>query len=202
MSDMSDEGADIHTRIDKWQKVATILSLIAVPIVVAVSGALIQESVKTSEARTKSMEIAIQILKEPPSRSDQPGLRAWAIEMLQASSSIPLSEEARAELRAKPLLSVQQIQRRIKTGGVAFLVRGAEQSVGGNQLTLEDISKDSVTLRINETSRVVIINDSVESGCVYHVLGLGFRRSPLGENPLPEDDGTQPVNSAFVAYVC
>ncbi len=115
------EAAGAEATLEKWKNIATILSLVAVPIIVALFGAWIQDSVKNSEARTKSMEIAIQILKEPPGRGDQPGLRRWAIDMLQASSSIQLSAEALKELESKPIIPVQEMQRRLRRGGVFWL---------------------------------------------------------------------------------
>ena len=200
------EGTDkFETRLERWQRVATILSLIAVPIIVAVSGALIQQSVKNSEARTKSMELAIQILKEPPGRSDQPGLRTWAIEMLQASSNIPLSDEARKELQAKPLLAVQQMQRRLSQGGILWLIKEKSEQVEDHSITLIDILKASVTVSIGQDNKTITINDSVEAGCVYHLLGLGFRKSSWNSKQGGggmEDDRAQPVNASFIAYVC
>ena len=56
------EDVKTETALERWKSIATILSLVAVPTVVALSGAWIQDSVKNSESRTKSMDLAIQIL--------------------------------------------------------------------------------------------------------------------------------------------
>jgi hypothetical protein len=90
-------------KLGRIQAVATIFSLVAVPVIVAILGAAIQKPIQSSEARSKSMELAINILKESPGKTDQPGLREWAIETLQASSPIQISDAARKELATKPL---------------------------------------------------------------------------------------------------
>jgi hypothetical protein len=202
---MAEGTTKFETRLDTWQKLATILSLIAVPVFVAISGALIQQSVKNSEARTKTMELAIQILKEPPGRSDQSGLRTWAIEMLQASSNIPLSDEARRELQASPVLAVRQLQRRVSRGGVIFLIKDKTEQIEDHLVTLLEISKDSVTVSFDSDIKAMTINDSVDAGCIYHLLGLGYRKTHWDANrggASLEDERTQPTNAAFIAYVC
>jgi len=180
-----------HGALGRVQSIATIFSLVAVPVIVAVLGALIQKSIQTSEARNKSMELAINILKESPGKSDQPGLREWAIETLQASSSIPISDAARRELATKPLFPIQPSQRNYGTGGfITFNFEGGpfkieeddptdnEKMVTLHKFVLQRVDQDSIDLLVDGKPMSLYINDSLAlapEGCVLHLLAVGRR---------------------------
>jgi len=205
----------LKSSIDKWKDIATIFSLVAVPIIVAVCGFLVQQSITNSQSTTKIIELSIQILKEPPGRAEQPGLRKWAIDMLQNTATATLSSDARRELERAPILPVLDMQRRVRRGGIIWLLKsqsapkdGESAPIPGHTIQLTDISEDRIKLLIDRTERSLTINDSwshVETGCVVHVLGLGYRDSFASSNTgfaAPEDRGRIPVNAAFIAYVC
>ncbi|SRR5579871_1918907 len=94
-----------------------LLSAVAVPLVIAIIGFQVQHSISNAETKAKTLELAIQILQQPMGNPSQPGLRQWAIDTLEASSPVSLSEDARRELQSKPLLATQEVQRHIQTGG-------------------------------------------------------------------------------------
>jgi hypothetical protein len=179
-----------HNTLGRIQAIATIFSLVAVPVIVAVLGALIQKSIQSSEARSKSLELAINILKEAPGKSSQPGLREWAIETLQTSSPIAMSELARKELATKPLFPVQPGQRNYGFGG--FLPLSLHDPTSDiedddpaapdkkkvlHKFVVQRIDQDSISLLVDGKPTSVYINDSLAlapEGCVLHVLGVGY----------------------------
>jgi hypothetical protein len=69
------------TLLENLQAIATIFSLVAIPLIVSVVGFYIQQSSTESAAKSKLTELAIDILKHAPDRNYQPGLRAWAVDM-------------------------------------------------------------------------------------------------------------------------
>jgi hypothetical protein len=166
--------------LDKVQVIATIFSLIAVPLIVAFLGFKFQQSAKESEARTKSLELAIQILKEPSSGSTQPGLREWAVETLQASSNVSMSEVAKRELLAKPLLPIQPGQRNFSTGGFTPVqLKSVENfsfaKIGDHELFLLDTGNDYAVYDVDGRPVKVFMNESVlldPGGCVLHLMGF------------------------------
>lgn len=205
-----------QTTLGQIQSIATIFSLVAVPVIVAILGALIQKSIQGSESRSKAMELAISILKEPPGRTNQPGLREWAIETLQESSPIQISETARKELATKPLFPMQPVQRNMRTGAWVYLELNkpfqmtrespklGEPDIPTHTFVLQRVGEDFVTLTVDGESKSWYVNDSLAlqpEGCVAHLLGLGNLRTDA-EVKSGRDDPTHPINSAFVAYVC
>jgi hypothetical protein len=189
MSEGSHEPKSRRGTLDRLQSIATIFSLIAVPVIVAVLGALIQKSVQSSEARTKSMELAINILKEAPGKNSQPGLREWAIETLQASSPIQISDAARKELATKPLFPVQPAQKRYGWGGFLPLRTFGDndpieiddpsdenKKVILHRFVLQRVDEDSIGLLVDGKPAALYINDSLAlapEGCVLHLMGVG-----------------------------
>ena len=190
-------------RLAQLQAVATIISLVAVPIVVAVLGARFQKSIRASEGRTKSMELAISILKEPPGRSEQPGLRKWAIETLDVSSEVQLSDTARRELLAKPLLAIQPIQRNVSSGMSGFFPVGKDFTIGQHKAQVKSIERDSIVLAIDGNDHTIAINDSMAvppENCVIHLLGV--RVSPDAPNIAKEEKQPAKQDLAFMVWVC
>jgi hypothetical protein len=203
MSD--DDKKDTLARI---QSLSTIFSLIAVPIIVAITGGMIQRGIQTSDARTKSLGLAIDILKEPPSNRQQPGLREWAIETLQASSGVKLSDAALRELKLKPLLPVQPVQRTFTSGGWSYLVLGKQQEILTHKITLTAMRDDTASMTVDGNQVSIEINDSAvlpPDGCVIHVLGFSLKGDPDDPNYESHKEQAKKTNtpqSTFVAYVC
>jgi hypothetical protein len=93
-SEMNEKTRD---RIHIIEVLAKILASIAIPIVLAISGYIIDSTIKEKELGLKYVEVAVGILKSKPN-SETNALREWAISIIQRHSSIPLSTEAIKEL--------------------------------------------------------------------------------------------------------
>src|SRR5690348_428741 len=78
----------------KWQAIASITSSIAVPLILAVVGYIVQDKISTEGLRKDYVQIAISILKE---RQDE-DLRKWAVEVLDQNATIPFSKDVRTKL--------------------------------------------------------------------------------------------------------
>jgi hypothetical protein len=212
---MTEESATpTRDKLSRVQAIATIFSLVAVPVIVALSGALIQRSIQSSEARSKSMELAITILKQAPANTEQPGLREWAIETLQASSPVKISEAARKELATKPLLGVQSIQRNISKVGFAYLKlndpfnvsdedpNDIDKEVTRHVLLAQHLNPDSALISVDGQPHTLYVNDSLllpNDDCVIHLLGFGHSEGHDKQNSVKNNPPD--INSAVIAYV-
>lgn len=76
-------------RFDKSKDIAQILSLIAVPLLIAWFGWNIQSATKEREIRRDYVQIAISILSNNGANAD---LRKWAVRVLRENSPTPFSE--------------------------------------------------------------------------------------------------------------
>lgn len=72
--------------LDKAKDIAQIVSLIAIPLVVAVLGMSIQSTLKNNEIRRDYVQIAVGILSAPDVDSE---IREWATQVLQENSPTP-----------------------------------------------------------------------------------------------------------------
>jgi len=86
-------------RGESWfERIVRILAQVAIPVVIVVIGAQINHSVATMDVRLKYVELAVTMLTGEEDEVDQE-LRAWAVDVLQAYTPIPLSPETAQRLR-------------------------------------------------------------------------------------------------------
>ncbi|MDD5177579.1 MAG: hypothetical protein PHQ05_14270 [Sterolibacterium sp.] len=78
----------------KWQSIASIAASIAIPLILAIVGYVVQDKISTEGLRKDYVQIAISILKE---RQDE-DLRKWAVKVLDENSPIPFSKDVRMKL--------------------------------------------------------------------------------------------------------
>jgi predicted chitinase len=98
----------IANKTDPWEKLRTISSVIAaivIPVAVAWVGNDFSKALKEREIQGKFVELAVQILREEPSKQAA-GLRDWATEVLNKYSGVPFSAETKkALIESTPLPS-------------------------------------------------------------------------------------------------
>jgi hypothetical protein len=91
-----------RTRLEKVTTLLQALSAILVPIVVAVAGLIIQQSIAKQTTGKDYVSLAIDILKVDPKVQDiytgNP-LRDWAVDVLTLDSPVKISEAAQKQLR-------------------------------------------------------------------------------------------------------
>ncbi|MCB1948377.1 DUF2272 domain-containing protein [Nitrosomonas sp.] len=83
--------------LDKLEKIAKITTAIAIPIVLAVGGWIIQTSSQSSRLSHDYVRLAVEILREDAT-SDEEALREWAVDLLNAHSDVKLPTDARNSL--------------------------------------------------------------------------------------------------------
>ena len=86
-----------QTSLAKWQSIATIAASIAIPIILAVFGFLVQRQLASEGLKKDYVQIATSILKENPNGQEKE-LRTWAVEVLDRNAEIPFSKNAKASL--------------------------------------------------------------------------------------------------------
>jgi hypothetical protein len=93
-----------QTSLAKWQSIAAIAASIAIPLILALFGFLVQRQLATEGLKKDYVQIAISILKESSSSQDNE-IRNWAVEVLDRNAEIPFSKNAKASLeKGFPLL--------------------------------------------------------------------------------------------------
>jgi hypothetical protein len=84
-------------RLEKWKQISLILSAVALPIVLAVIGYFVRQSLAEAGLKKDYVQMAIAILKEPPSKENVQ-LRQWAISVLDKNSPVPIPAPLKSEL--------------------------------------------------------------------------------------------------------
>jgi len=105
---------------DKAQVVGLILGSIATPIVVLLLGSLFSQSAKEGETKARLVEVAVDVLKtDPKTTQGIPGLRDWAVDVINSYSPKPLPARSAKELINSPLPAGLRI--------LHFATHGAEE---------------------------------------------------------------------------
>jgi cytochrome b561 len=86
-------AADPANRWEQRETVAKILSLIAIPIVLAIVGWLVQSSLSARSASQEYVKLSVSILKEPKDKVEL-SLRSWAADLLNANAPTKLTSGA------------------------------------------------------------------------------------------------------------
>lgn len=111
--------------LDKLKDFAQILSLVAIPLVVAWVGSAIQSAVKEREIRRDYVQIAIGILG---AKETTPALRSWAVQVLELNSPVPLSLGAQAALTSGGADVVDAFRSQLADDNLARLIREYAQA--------------------------------------------------------------------------
>lgn len=98
MSDLEKPAASGAGGLATLERLARILSLMAVPIAVALGGWMIQESQANRTTSQEYVKLAIDVLTEPNDKTT-PALRAWAVDLLNDNSPTKFSHDALNELK-------------------------------------------------------------------------------------------------------
>lgn len=93
-----DDGNALPLFWEKLRIIATVLATILIPIVIAVVSQSYTSALKQNEIGVRYVELAIGILRVPPEESPE-RLRAWAIDVVNSYSEVPLPEGALLELK-------------------------------------------------------------------------------------------------------
>ena len=102
-----------HRELDKWSKVeklSRVLSIVAIPVVLAIGGwivqnqlqnqtAIVQQQLQNQTVSKDYVQLAVSILREPDQSKIRPELRVWAVDLLNAYSAVKLNESTATQLK-------------------------------------------------------------------------------------------------------
>jgi hypothetical protein len=101
MNELNEMKSHQNKNKNFWDK-AQIIGTVLIPVVLAIFGFFINNTIKEKEIKLQYIEMALGILREEPSQ-DSIGLRLWAIDVVQKYSIVGFSEEALEELKKSAL---------------------------------------------------------------------------------------------------
>jgi hypothetical protein len=108
--------------VDPWwervERVTKILSQVAIPVVIAIFGWLIQNSLARRNVAQEYVRIALNILTEKG--KDNPLLRDWAVDLLSQNSPTPFSPDCGSSAQGRRRVSASSLGAIVAVaGGIA-----------------------------------------------------------------------------------
>lgn len=86
--------------LDTAEKLSRILSIAAIPVVIAVGGWLIQRQLQDQSIRRDYVQLALSILQNPDPSKVPPEIRDWAVDLLNENSPTKLNSQAIQKLKS------------------------------------------------------------------------------------------------------
>lgn len=116
-----DESSD--SKRDVWdilKIVSTVLAVTAIPVVIAVLGNALNQTLRQEESRIAMIELAVGVLEADPKSTD-PSLREWAADIIGIESKnvmgVALTTKARSDMVLRPTPpSVVGLERAMRRG--------------------------------------------------------------------------------------
>ena len=84
----------------KWESIINVISIAAIPIVIAVGGWLLQKSLQDQSIKRDYVQLSVTILKEVDTTKINSDLRNWAVELLNENSPVRLSDVVQKQLKS------------------------------------------------------------------------------------------------------
>lgn len=121
--------------LDNTEQVAKLLSVIAIPVLVAWFGARIQSAIGKETVAQQYVAMACSVLRDKEADND---LRAWAVNVIRNYSSVPLAEGVANKLQSGEIILGGQTETVVPGGGWPFQFErpqhgGAVPSKEGNR---------------------------------------------------------------------
>jgi len=89
----------VKSYVESAEDIAKIMSLVAIPVVLAVVGWFIQDRLAESSSKQEYVKLAVSIRRETPIAEQAP-LRNWAVELLNEHSTIKFSSKTEDALKS------------------------------------------------------------------------------------------------------
>ena len=152
------------SKADKWtmvERVSKMLSIAAIPIVLAIGGWYIQKQLQNQTLSRDYVQLAVSILKEPDTAKIKPELRSWAVDLLSDNSPTKFSPEIAKQLKTGETILPANLSALLKTaiseGAVAISPDGKTFLVGevNGAASLWDLSNGNLISRLQGHSGAV-----------------------------------------------
>lgn len=174
------------------QEPARIASLVAIPLVLAIVGAFIQETLSRSTVSRDYVQLAVSVLTADKDKT-RPELRAWAVDLLNENSSVKFSKEFADRLKGGDIEFPASLQAILSTakGGIAASPDGKLVAIAqGSEIRVWDLASGILLLSLRgHTDTVTSIEISPDGPHVGiwqlrpHRPALGFIDGTLEESP-------------------
>jgi WD40 repeat protein len=112
---------ETNSKLDGVERLAKILSLIAIPILIAVIGSHIQDAIAKRSVNQEYVRIAVSILSKKPEEVETP-VREWAVGLLNAHAPISLPKALAKGLLSGELSLLPTLQNLMTNGAGAIAI--------------------------------------------------------------------------------
>lgn len=100
---MSDQSINHNQQTSKWEtaeRVSKTLSILAIPVVLAIGGWIIQQRLQDKTVSRDYVQLAVSILKEPKGANVDREMRTWAVQLLNDNSPTKFNAQVFEQLKS------------------------------------------------------------------------------------------------------
>jgi WD40 repeat protein len=128
------------------ERLAKVASIVAIPLVLAVIGWIIQNQLSERNLNRDYVQLAVSILKEPDASKTNPALRDWAVDLLNDNSPTKFGPDVVRQLKSGEVTLPAfgaALRSAALMGGVIAITPDGKQALAGNEegtIKLWDVS--------------------------------------------------------------
>jgi hypothetical protein len=160
----SENSGKESSTFEKWIK---ILSLIAIPVVVAFIGAGIQSSISSSNVKSEYVKLAVSILTDNSTKEE---IRGWAVDLLNDNSETKLDPTLANKLKAGDILlpaTLAIIEDEIDE----FMLKKWIPTFVGFVVNNKDVEKDwNEVVQANDKEKARILLEDIANAMAVQIL--------------------------------
>jgi len=164
---MSDNNQN-KSNWDTIDKMVRVISLVAIPVVLAIFGYIVQSNIKNQEVSQNYVQLSISLLTRDDQANVHPEIRGWAVELLDDHSPIKFNPDVKAAIK-KGDISLSTTFEVFKTTGSS----GVAYSPDGRRIAFGD---ESGTIKVINPATGALVQKL--TGHERKVIGVSF--DPLG----------------------
>ncbi len=198
--------------LDELEKIAKTISLVAIPLIIAILGYVFQQSLKEKDVSKDYVELSITILTKADQSKIDPSIRSWAVDLLNQNSPTKLPDEVSLKLKSGDvnLLDMSGVIAAAASGSIAMsrdglIAIGTEKGeiliwksstrqllkifMGHEgQVSSVSFSSDGMYLASGSSDKTIAIWDMIDLGKkisrieTHSITILGVAFSPDGKN--------------------
>jgi len=172
-TDIDGKNRDSNGEPYDFEKIARILSLIAIPVVIAIVGWIIQNRLSEQNLSQEYVKLAVSILEKPRTSEAPAGLRDWAVDLLNQNSPTKFGADTIRQLKSGEInLSgvIGNLVATMKNGG-AFAVSPDGQAVAtvddNGQIRIWDLTTGRFRTTVKSSGEVTALAYAPDGSSIY-----------------------------------
>ena len=168
--------------LEKAEKISKIASYIAVPLIIAIIGWIIQDRITNENIKRDYVQLSVSIINDTENDTTSNELRSWAVDLLNTYSPVKFSSEVIAKLKAGDIRLLHEFANEYEIeGGIDISPDNKRIIIGGDDgsVSIYDLGSTKLirSIKLIDTPIKDVIYDSYYSDGTHVWVASNYKES-------------------------